>query len=107
MILFDLIIFEYMLLLFLVGCALAVSFTRKVLSAVIIFMSYSIVMSIIWLLLQAPDLALTEAAIGAGITSILFFLAIKRINTLERKKGGGDKCQKEMKDDKRLASKDF
>ena len=106
MILFDLIIFEYMLLIFLVGCALAVSFTRKVLSAVIIFMSYSIVMSIIWLLLEAPDLALTEAAIGAGITSILFFLAIKRINTMERKKGGGDRCQSQMRSDKNLVSKD-
>jgi len=88
MILFDIILFEYMLLIFLIGCALAVSFTRKVISAVIIFMSYSIVMSIIWILLEAPDLALTEAAIGAGITSILFFLAIKRINTMERQKGG-------------------
>ena len=97
MILFDMIIFEYMLLTFLIGCALAVSFTRKVLSAVIIFMSYSIVMSIIWLLLEAPDLALTEAAIGAGITSILFFLAIKRINTMERKKGGSDKWKTETK----------
>lgn len=106
MILFDLILFEYILLFFLVGCALAVSFTRKVLSAVIIFMSYSIVMSIIWLLLQAPDLALTEAAIGAGITSILFFLAIKRINTMERKKGGGDRCQTEMKSDKNQVLKD-
>ncbi|MCL2852811.1 MAG: DUF4040 domain-containing protein [Defluviitaleaceae bacterium] len=76
------IIFEYMLLIFLIVCALAVSFTRKVISAVIIFMSYSIVMSIVWVLLEAPDLALTEAAIGAGITSVLFFLAIKRINSM-------------------------
>jgi uncharacterized MnhB-related membrane protein len=106
MILFDLVIFEYMLLIFLVGCALAVSFTRKVLSAVIIFMSYSIVMSIIWILLQAPDLALTEAAIGAGITSILFFLAIKRINTMERKKGGYDSWKAETTAEKNQASKD-
>jgi uncharacterized MnhB-related membrane protein len=106
MILFDLVIFEYMLLAFLVGCALAVSFTRKVLSAVIIFMSYSIVMSIIWILLQAPDLALTEAAIGAGITSILFFLAIKRINTMERKKGGADSWKTETTIEKNPASKD-
>jgi len=77
---FDMVVFEYILLIFLIVCALAVSFTRKVLSAVIIFMSYSIVMSIVWVLLEAPDLALTEAAIGAGITSILFFLAIKRIS---------------------------
>jgi uncharacterized MnhB-related membrane protein len=106
MILFDLIIFEYILLLFLVGCALAVSFTRKVLSAVIIFMSYSIVMSIIWVLLEAPDLALTEAAIGAGITSILFFLAIKRINIMERQRGGGDRWKTEDKKEKEQPSKD-
>ena len=97
MIFFDIILFEYMLLVFLVGCALAVSLTRKVISAIIIFMSYSIVMSIIWILLEAPDLALTEAAIGAGVTSILFFLAIKRINTMERQKGGSDTWKK--KDD--------
>ena len=82
MIIFDLIVFDYLLLVFLIVCALAVSFTRKVISAVIIFMSYSIIMSIIWVLLEAPDLALTEAAIGAGITSVLFFLAIKRINSM-------------------------
>jgi len=85
MMLFEMIIFEYMLLFFLVACALAVSLTRKVITAVIIFMSFSIAMSIIWVLLEAPDLALTEAAIGAGITSVLFFLAIKRINAMDRK----------------------
>ena len=79
---FDMLIFEYILLIFLVVCSLVVSFTRKVITAVIIFMSFSIVMSLIWVLLEAPDLALTEAAIGAGITSVLFFLAIKRINSM-------------------------
>ena len=78
--------FEYILLAFLIVCAIAASLTRKIVTAVIIFMSYSIVMSIIWVMLQAPDLALTEAAIGAGITSVLFFLVIKRINAIE--KGG-------------------
>lgn len=75
--------FECMLLLFLIGCALSVSITKKIVSAVIIFMSYSVIMSIIWLLLESPDLALTEAAVGAGITSILFFLVIKRIDSME------------------------
>jgi len=75
--------FQNMLLVFLVVCAISVSFAKKIISAVIIFMSYSVVMSIVWLLLESPDLALTEAAVGAGITSILFFLAIKRINKME------------------------
>lgn len=80
--------FEILLLIFLVACALSVSFTKKIISAVIIFMSYSVIMSIIWLLLESPDLALTEAAVGAGITSVLFFLVVRRINAMEEEKNG-------------------
>ncbi|HCU07787.1 MAG TPA: sodium:proton antiporter [Clostridiales bacterium] len=72
------------LLALLVLAALAVSASRKLLPAVIIFMSYSLVMSMVWMLLQAPDLAITEAAVGAGITSVLLFIALKRIRELER-----------------------
>ena len=91
------IIFEDMLIVFLVVCAVSVSFVKKVISAVVIFTSYSVVMSIMWLLLESPDLALTEAAVGAGITSILFFLVIKRINAMEeaRKNHGQDKSDPE------------
>lgn len=77
------IVFEIMILLFLIVCAVAVSFTKRIVSAVVIFASYSLIMSILWLLLESPDLALTEAAVGAGVTSVLFFLTLKRINTME------------------------
>ena len=40
-------------------------------------------MSIIWILLQSPDLAITEAAVGVGVTSILFFLTLKKIHLLD------------------------
>ena len=63
--------------------ALAVSASRKMLPTVIIFMSYSLLMSLVWQLLESPDLAITEAAVGAGITSVLLFIALKRINELE------------------------
>jgi uncharacterized MnhB-related membrane protein len=75
--------FQVMLLVFLIACAVAVSFTKKIVSAIVIFMAYSITMSVLWLLLESPDLALTEAAVGAGITSVIFFLVVKRINTME------------------------
>jgi uncharacterized MnhB-related membrane protein len=39
-------------------------------------------MSIIWILLESPDLAITEAAVGAGITSILFFVTLKKIHAM-------------------------
>ncbi len=40
----------------------------------------------IWVLLQSPDLAITEAAVGAGVTSILFFVTLKKIRAI-RKEG--------------------
>ena len=73
-----------LLLALLILSALAVSVSKKMLPAVIIFMSYSLLMSVVWLLLESPDLAITEAAVGAGITSILLFIALKRINELQQ-----------------------
>ncbi len=80
--------FMYILLAFLVICALAVSFTKSLLNAVLVFMSYSLVMSIIWILLESPDLAITEAAVGAGVTSILFFITLKKIEAIRKKQAG-------------------
>ena len=76
-------IFEYLLLGLLVVCAVSVSFSKNLLNSILIFMSYSLVMSIIWILLESPDLAITEAAVGAGVTSLLFFLALRRLNALK------------------------
>lgn len=45
-------------------------------------MSYSLVMSIIWFLLESPDLAITEAAVGAGVSSILFFVTLRKLKAL-------------------------
>ena len=71
-------IFQYILLIFLVVCAIAVSFSKRLLNSILIFMSYSLIMSIIWILLESPDLAITEAAVGAGVTSVLFFATLKK-----------------------------
>ncbi len=76
-------IFEYILLAFLVVCAISVSFSRNLLNSILIFMSYSLVMSIIWILLESPDLAITEAAVGAGVTSLLFFVTLKKIHAMQ------------------------
>ena len=58
------------------------SFSNNILNSVLIFMSYSLVMSIIWILLESPDLAITEAAVGAGVTSVLFFVTLKKIHAI-------------------------
>lgn len=78
--------FKYILLIFLVVCAVASCLSKKLINTVIIFMSYSCVMSIIWVLLESPDLAITEAAVGAGVSSILFFVTLKKIRAVEHEK---------------------
>ncbi|MBQ2991392.1 MAG: DUF4040 domain-containing protein [Clostridia bacterium] len=89
-----------LMLLFLIVCAIAVSVTRDLLTSVIIYMAYSMIMSVIWITLESPDLAITEAAVGAGVTSLLFFLALKKIHAIDarnevrkahaKEKRGGD-----------------
>lgn len=76
-------VIEYILVLFLIVCAISVSFSKRLLTSVIIFMAYSSIMSIIWMFLEAPDLAITEAAVGAGVTSVLFFLTLKRVHSVK------------------------
>lgn len=76
-------ILEYVLLAFLIFCAVAATLSRRLLITVIIYMAFSLIMSVIWIILQSPDLAITEAAVGAGVTSILFFLTLKKIHALK------------------------
>src|SRR6056297_3559567 len=72
----SLTLLEGALLLFVLTCALGTALLQDTLAAVIAFAAYSLGISIIWLVLQAPDVGLTEAAVGAGIMTILFLLAL-------------------------------
>lgn len=78
--------FQQILMLFLVVCAIAVSISKNLLNSILIFMSYSLVMSVLWVCLESPDLAITEAAVGAGVTSILFFATLKKIHAIHIEK---------------------
>jgi uncharacterized MnhB-related membrane protein len=70
-------------LVFLVVCAIIVARTRDLLAATIVFAAYSLVMAMTWQQLRAPDVAITEAALGAGVTTLLFLLAIARTRRTE------------------------
>ncbi|AMJ40883.1 hydrogenase subunit MbhD domain-containing protein [Anaerotignum propionicum] len=81
-------VIQIILLAFLVACALGVSLTKNLFIAVIIFMGYSSIMAVIWLFLESPDLAITEAAVGAGVDSVLFFLTLKKVHILKGTREG-------------------
>lgn len=75
---------ELMLLGLLVVCGISTCVSRNLLVSLVIFMAYSIIMSVVWVLLQAPDLAITEAAVGAGVSSLLLFLTLKKIRDIRK-----------------------
>ncbi|OKY74671.1 MAG: hypothetical protein BM485_12590 [Desulfobulbaceae bacterium DB1] len=53
--------------------------SRDLFRAVVLYISFGLLMSLTWVRLQAPDVALAEAAIGAGLTGALFLSALRRI----------------------------
>ena len=79
-------IFQCILMGFLIVCAISVSFSKNLLNSILIYMSYSLIMSILWVCLESPDLAITEAAVGAGVTSVLFFVTLKKIQAIRIEK---------------------
>jgi multicomponent Na+:H+ antiporter subunit B len=72
----SLTLLEGSLLVFVLCCALGAALLKDTMASVIAFAAYSLGISIIWLVLQAPDVGLTEAAVGAGIMTILFLIAL-------------------------------
>lgn len=76
------------LLVFIIVCAVSVSLTKNIFTSIVIFMSQSLAMCVIWIMLESPDLAVTEAAVGAGITSLLLFVTLKKIHAIDQQKKG-------------------
>ncbi len=93
-------VFQCILFLFLIVCAVSVSFSRNLLNSVLIYMSFSLIMSIVWVTLQSPDLAITEAAVGAGVTSLLFFATLKKIHAIDTRLEQEQKAAEEAGQDK-------
>lgn len=77
---------EIFLLIMLLICGIATCVKKNLMTSVIIFMAFSVIMSIVWALLEAPDLAITEAAVGAGISSVLLFITLLMIKKIKDKR---------------------
>ncbi|MDO8871371.1 MAG: DUF4040 domain-containing protein [Methanoregula sp.] len=70
--------FNFALFLFLILCAIAAITVRNLLSAVVILSVYSLIMAVLWAEMNAVDVSFTEAAVGAGITTLLFIATLSR-----------------------------
>lgn len=66
--------------------ALASIFSRSLASAIILLSTLSLFTALLFVLVAAPDVAITEAAIGSALTTVVFVLALYRA----RKAAAGD-----------------
>ena len=80
MILFD--AFDLALAAIVLGLAAWTITAREIFSAVVGYVAYGLLLAIVWVRLYAPDVALTEAAIGSGVTGVLLVAASTRLGRL-------------------------
>ncbi|KPJ55554.1 MAG: hypothetical protein AMS16_04095 [Planctomycetes bacterium DG_58] len=72
------IIFQLLLIVVMIAAALYAVRSKDLMNAVIACALVSLMASIIFFFLHAPDVAMAEAAIGAGLTTAIFIFAIHR-----------------------------
>ena len=69
--------------LLMLAAALAALVFKDLMSAVIAACMVSLIASILFYLLQAPDVAMAEASIGAALVTAIFIVAIRRTERYE------------------------
>lgn len=74
---------EIILLIILVLAISSLQF-KDLLSASISLAAFSLMLSLLFYYLHAPDVAIAEAAVGAGVATTLFVLVVSRTKRRER-----------------------
>ena len=59
-----------------VVCAVAAISLRDLIASIVMLSAFSLFMCLIWLEMGAVDVAFTEAAVGAGITTVFFVIVV-------------------------------
>lgn len=80
-------VFDLMLAAILVWLVSRMISTSERFKAVVLYITFGMVMVICWVRLYAPDLALVEAAIGAGLTGALL---LDTLGSLEQQRAHGE-----------------
>lgn len=73
--------------------ALCVLFVENMIAAVVASSVVSLALTVIFAILKAPDVAMTEAAIGAGLGSLILAIGLKRLgyrSAVEETEGDND-----------------
>lgn len=72
--------FDLLILLMLVICAIAALSLKDLISSAVVTGAYSFLICLMWTEMLAVDVAFTEAAVGAGISTVLILGTAQYIN---------------------------
>jgi uncharacterized MnhB-related membrane protein len=75
----SLVAIDGLLALAMVALAVGALSVRNLFTGVVLFIALGLLLALAWVRLQAPDLALAEAAIGAGLAGALLLAAVRRL----------------------------
>lgn len=66
---------------------------------IVLFITFGLLMALAWVRLDAPDIALAEAAIGAGLTGALLLAALARLESKNETNAPPEKDDESERDD--------
>lgn len=78
--------FDFLLATALLWSAIRAIATTELFHAVVMFIVFGLLVALAWARLGAPDIALAEAAIGAGLTGALLLDAVGHLRAIQRQR---------------------
>lgn len=76
-------LFDGLLAIALIWTALRALMVPELFRGVVLFIAFGLLLALAWARLDAPDIALAEAAIGAGLTGALLLDAVGHLRRVE------------------------
>ena len=67
-----------------VVCAISAVVIRDLLASVVLLGAFSLFMCLLWIEMGAVDVAFTEAAVGAGITTVFFVIKVLKTASMSK-----------------------
>ncbi len=75
---------DLILLVLTVVCAFAAVSVKDLLTSVVLLATFSLFMCLLWIEMGAVDVAFTEAAVGAGVTTVFFVFVVYKTERLSK-----------------------
>lgn len=91
-----LLIFDITLALTLIWLAWQSLSSPDLFRAIVLFIAFGLLMALAWVRLDAPDVALAEATIGAGLTGALLLSALAQLSASNKQKDTKRALQEEV-----------